>query len=121
MLTNGRGSVSDDENMEPRSVRHRRGRPKVVRSLMLAVMLSVTPLVAFAGPASAAPAPSCVHAKNEGHFWTNHVHVANRCRSWQRVKVILRYYPDGGCVQLAPGRSFTHSHKAGKFDGLRRC
>ena len=121
MLMNGRPSVSDDENMEPRSGRQRRERPKVVRSLMLAVLLSVTPLVAFAGPAKAATAPSCVHAKNEGHLLRNHVHVANRCRSWQRVKVILRYYPDGGCVQLAPGRSFTHSHQSGKFDGLRRC
>ena len=96
---------------------------KRVRALLFAAAMATTSVGAVVGaaPASATTAPSCVRASTHSHWNTNHVHVWNGCSSYQRVKVILAWYGDSGCIGLYPGESYTHSHQAGRFDRLDRC
>ena len=95
---------------------------KVGRALGLAVLLPSAWLVGLATPASAAPAPSCVHVSDHTHSnGTSHVHVFNRCNSNQRIKVVMAFAPDSSCQSLSPDEEYVHSYTGGRFDRLDRC
>ncbi len=95
---------------------------KVGRALALAVLLPSTWLVGLAAPASAAPAPSCIHVAAHYHSdGEGHVHLFNRCSSYQRAKVIMANAADSECIPLRPDQERVHTHYTGRFDRLERC
>lgn len=106
----------------PKSSRRR------VRLALFATAMSIASIggVTGASPASAyETAPTCVHFWTHNHWFGFHVHVKNYCSSYQRVKVVLRYYGDSRCIGLSPGEEHTHRHSSGGFvggfDRLEKC
>lgn len=75
-----------------------------------------------AAPASAAPAPNCLHTSTYKSGIFPGVKVTNNCGSTKRVKAIWAFGRDGGCVTLRAGYYYTsESGAAAKFDGLVSC
>lgn len=69
-------------------------------------------------PSFAAPAPRCVVVTNQSR---KSVTVQNRCRTQERVKLIIAFGRDSACQVINPTRRVTFRWTFGNFDRLERC
>ena len=92
---------------------------KVKTQMATAVGALAVALGPAAGLAEAASPPSCV-SFNES-FWKSRVEVHNGCRSYQRVKIVIRNYRDSPCKGLSRGQSWNHYTPFIHVDRLERC
>jgi hypothetical protein len=71
--------------------------------------------------ASGQPAPNCVTATVDNHWWGHRVHVWNGCRYPVRVKIVMAFWPDGSCHSVPSHDGYKEDFRGGRFDGLEDC
>lgn len=78
--------------------------------------------VAFASPAHADPAPTCLHTSLNDSGSTDYLTVTNTCGAYKNYKVKLAFRADSSCTGINAGASQGWSWGyPGRFDGLESC
>jgi hypothetical protein len=88
-------------------------------ALLGAGLAVVAPFLTVAPASAAESAPSCVTWKN--NQWKMRIEVTNRCKSTQKVKIIVDFGPDSSCWTYKPGQRHDLYGPSGRVDRLERC
>lgn len=88
----------------------------------VAVSLLIAGLGFGPGTAAAADVPNCVQTFLHDEGWRDDLMVVNRCKTLQRVKVVVANEQDKACQSFEPGDSYEYSWGyPGRFDKLVPC
>ena len=80
-------------------------------------------VVASADPGIMVEAPTCVSRSVYEVSGGFHVYMKNNCGITMKVRVIIDWASDSGCITLGVGRDFTYEYRGitGQYDHLARC